>query len=237
MEFEYLGPALEKGPLPAVFYFALSAKDSLHLDPFSQPAVFLSKYCLRIFSFTLPGHHLPAVEALYDWAKEIKKGRDVISEFSKKVVEAIEKLIAQNVIEKGKVSAMGLSRGGFIACHIAAKTPLVSTILGFAPLTRLDYAKEFKDIDASPFNLSHLSSQLCNRTLRFYIGNRDLRVGTDHCFQFISTLVEDSYQKNIRSAPIELIISPSIGHQGHGTSFQTFSHGAHWLAHLLTGED
>ncbi|MEK7340133.1 MAG: hypothetical protein AABZ92_05425, partial [Verrucomicrobiota bacterium] len=50
IQLEYLGPSVDLGPLPAVFYFALSARDSLLLDPFNQPAVYLSQFPLRIFS-------------------------------------------------------------------------------------------------------------------------------------------------------------------------------------------
>ena len=236
-KFEYLGPPLEQGPLPAVFYFALSAKDSLHLDPFNQPAQFLSSYPLRVFSLTLPGHHLPPTEALDDWAREMAKGRDVIAEFVNETLSVIEDLTAKNVIAKGKLAAAGLSRGGFIACHVAAKTTLISTILGFAPLTRLDYTKEFEGVDVSSFNLSHLVEPLCSRTLRFYIGNRDMRVGTANCFHFISALTDTAYQKKSRSPPLELIIGPSIGHQGHGTSPQVFKNGADWLAQQLGCSD
>lgn len=232
-KFEYLGPPLEQGPLPAVFYFALSAKDSLYLDPFNQPALFLKSYPLRVFSLTLPGHHGPATEALTDWASEIGKGHDIIAEFSDHTIEVIEDLIAKNVIEKGKLGFAGLSRGGFIACHIAAKTTLASTILGFAPLTRLDFAKEFEGMAVSSFNLSHLTDQLSDRTLRFYIGNHDVLVGTANCFHFISTLADNAYNKKIRSPPIELIIGPSIGHKGHGTSPEAFRSGADWLAQQL----
>lgn len=231
--FEYLGPPLEEGPLPAVLYFALSAKESLHLDPFNQPARFLTSYPLRVFSFTLPGHHLPPTEALHHWALEIGKGHDVISEFCNHVLETIEDLIAKNIIIEGKLAAAGLSRGGFIACHLAAKTRLISTILGFAPLTQLDFAKEFEGMDVSSFNLSHLTTKLSDRTLRFYIGNRDIRVGTANCFHFISDLTEAAYHKKIRSSPIELIIGPSIGHQGHGTPPHVFKDGADWLAGKL----
>lgn len=231
--FEFLGPPLEQGPLPAVFYFALSAKDSLHLDPFNQPAKFLSDYPLRVFSLTLPGHHLPPTEALNDWAKEIGKGRDVIAEFVEEAVSVIEDLIAKNVIAKGKCAAMGLSRGGFIACHVAAKTEQISTILGFAPLTRLDYAKEFEGMNVSSFNLVHLVDALAGRTVRFYIGNRDMRVGTSNCFHFISALTDAAYSKKNRSLPIELIVGPSIGHQGHGTAPHVFKNGADWLAQHL----
>jgi esterase FrsA len=49
------------------------------------------------------------------------------------------------VIQKDKLAVMGLSRGVFIACHVAAAIPAVSTILGFAPLTNLCAIKEFSD--------------------------------------------------------------------------------------------
>jgi len=231
--YEFLGPSLKEGPLPAVFYFALSARDSLHLDPFNQPARFLSAYPLRVFSMTLPGHHLDKAEALGDWAKEIKKGHNILETFSAQAVQVIEKLIAQNVIKRGKLGVAGLSRGGFIGCHVAAKTPLVSHILGFAPLTKLSHLKEFEGMDVAPLELSHLVPHLSNRHLRFYIGNHDTRVGTEHCFHFFSSLVEDAYRKKIRTSPLELIIGPSVGHQGHGTLPPVFRAGAQWLAEQL----
>jgi esterase FrsA len=231
--YEYLGPPFEEGPLPAVFYFALSAHDSLHLDPFNQPARFLSSYPLRVFSLTLPGHHLAATEALGDWAREIKKGNNLLETFYTKAVNLIEQLVAQKVITKGKLGIAGLSRGGFIGCHVAARTPLISHILGFAPLTKLSHLKEFEGMDVEPLELSHLVPQLSNRHLRFYIGNRDTRVGTEHCYHFFSSLVEEAHHKKIRSAPLELIIGPSVGHQGHGTLPPVFRAGATWLAEQL----
>lgn len=233
MMYEYLGPPFEEGPLPAVFYFALSAHDSLHLDPFNQPARFLSIYPIRVFSITLPGHHLPATEALTDWANDIRKGVTLFENFSALVIEVIETLLAQNVIEKGKLGFVGLSRGGFIAAYIAAKTPLVSHILGFAPLTKLSHVKEFQGMDMEAFELDHLVSHLSTRKIRFYIGNRDTRVGTAHCYHLFSALVEDAYQKRISSPPLELIIGPSVGHQGHGTLPPVFQAGANWLASQL----
>jgi esterase FrsA len=234
---EFLGPPLDSGPLPAVFYFALSAHDSLHLDPYNQPAVYLSSPQLRIFSITLPGHDiLPPTEALRFWAEEIQQGRDVIQTFVQEVADYIRHLIQERVVDQKKIGMMGLSRGAFIAAHAAAALPEVSHLLGFAPLTRLENAKEFKDLDVERWNLSHLASKLYNRTIRFYIGNRDKRVETNSCFHFISTLADTAFEHKISSSPIELIIGPSIGHQGHGTSSEIFRQGASWLEKKLSGD-
>lgn len=236
----YLGPHLDEGPLPAVFYFALSAKESLQTDPYNQPALALAHHHkIRIFSMDLPAHGegLPAVEAINVWAHEIAHGKNVIGEFVSKAQSVIENLKERGIFIENQVGVMGLSRGGFIACHLASKLPFIRLILGFAPLTSLSYAREFHDMQENPLvmklNLEHLIPSLFNRTIRFYIGNRDIRVGTTHCFHFVSSLVEAAFQNKIRSPQIELIINPSIGHQGHGTSKEIFEAGALWMAQEL----
>ncbi len=55
----------------------------------------------------------------------------------KKLPTYIRHLIDQHVVDPEKIGAMGLSRGAFIASHIAALVPEIKHILGFAPLTRL----------------------------------------------------------------------------------------------------
>jgi len=234
---EFLGPPLDTGPLPAIFYFALSAHDSLHLDPYNQPAIYLHNPGLRIFSVSLPAHDtMPPTEALRFWADEIHHGRDVIHTFVKEVAAYIQQLIDENVIDPKKIGAMGLSRGAFIASHIAALVPEIENILGFAPLTRLESVQEFKHLNVEKWDLTHLTGKLYNRSVRFYIGNRDIRVGTESCFQFISALSAKAYEHKISSPPVELIIGPSIGHKGHGTSPEIFHQGADWLKKKLFGE-
>ena len=112
-----------------------------------------------------------------------------------------------------------------MATHLAAIVPEIRTILGFAPLTGFS---EFPQHD-----LTHLIPKLSDRTLRFYIGNRDQRVSTSRCFHFIEQLAEASFQSNVRSPPIELFVTPSIGYQGHGTSKSIFEEGARFLAGQL----
>jgi len=241
---DFIGPPLSEGPLPTVIYFSLSAKESLALDPFNQPAVYLSQFPMRIFSLTLPGHenNLPAKEALHRWADEIRKENNVIFHLVEKTKELVNFLLEKKLLIENKLAVAGLSRGAFIATHVAAQIPLFKTVLGFAPLTRLDRAKEFAAIQeetlVQSLNLEHLVPQLIHCSLRFYIGNLDTRVGTRACFDFIEALTQTAFQHQIRSPQVELIISPSIGKEGHGTSQEIFHHGAHWLATQLgvTGE-
>jgi esterase FrsA len=230
LEVKFIGPPLEKGPLPAVFYFALSANDSLYLDPYNQPANFLNNGEMRVFSVTLPGHDiLPATEALSFWSTEVKKDHDVLDKFTTQIADYIQELIDKQLIVPEKFGVMGLSRGVFIAAYVAAKLPQIPYILGFAPLTRLEHIVEFHGMDVDRWNLIHLADKLYNRSIRFYIGNHDMRVGTENSFELISLLAETAYQNQIRSSPIELIVSPSIGRHGHGTSPEIFRQGTDWL--------
>ncbi|MCB1109580.1 MAG: alpha/beta hydrolase [Chlamydiia bacterium] len=216
----FVGPPLEEGPLPALFYFALSAKDSLQTDPFNQPVQFLSQLPLRIFSMTLPAHEndFPPEQAMDVWKEE--KGRMILPfiERAKARIEALKPSIT-------KCAVAGLSRGAFIACHVAAVCPEMSHILGYAPLTQLSYAPHL--------NLETLVPKLYNRSIRFYIGNHDTRVGTEHAFACIHALAIEANKQRVRNAPIEMIIGPSTGYQGHGTLPPVFQAGVDWLKQEL----
>jgi esterase FrsA len=220
----FIGPSLDKGPLPALFYFALSAEDSLQRDPYNQPVQFLQGLPLRIFSITLPAHenNFPPEKAMNVWAERIQNGERLIPTFIEKVRESIETLSPHFT----SCAVSGLSRGAFIACHVAALCPQITHILGYAPLTRLSYAPEL--------NLETLVSKLVNRNLRFYIGNNDIRVGTENVFSFIHTLAKEATVRRIRNAPIEMIIGPSKGYQGHGTSPDVFQSGVDYLKKELS---
>lgn len=235
----FIGPELSAGPLPALFYFGLSAHESLCVDPYNQPAVYLSSLPMRIFSIDLPGHgkDSPSQEALTKWAEQFSKGHNVISQIAECVAVAIADLVIKNIIHKERCAAAGLSRGALIAAHVAARCKDVRQILGFAPLTKVSFAKEFEEIQNDPVvrqtDMLNLTSHLLDRKLRFYIGNCDQRVGTRNCFDFIEKLSQEMFEARYRSPSVELIISPSIGFQGHGTGKHIFHQGAHWIAHEL----
>ncbi|WP_194848131.1 hypothetical protein [Candidatus Neptunochlamydia vexilliferae] len=215
LEVRFTGPPLEEGPLSTLFYFALSAEASLKQDPFNQPVQFLEGTPMRIFSVTLPAHEngRPPEEAIDAWKKE-----DLITPFIQELAGLVEELKPSMTT----CFAAGLSRGVFIACHLAALCPIISHVLGFAPMTRLE-----------GLDLETLVPKIYDRKIRFYMGNRDLRTGTEHTFSLVQKLAEEAYHYRIRSSPIEMIIGPSIGYQGHGTSPEVFKAGINWIKYEL----
>lgn len=229
----HVGPALDHGPLPSLFYFAISGPDTLTLDPFNQPVRFLQGHMIRIFSMTLPGHEngLPATSAMTLWADDLAKGIDCVGNFLDTVQLAVDFAVRERFVNPHKMAAAGLSRGAFIAAHLAARDERFRFLLGFAPLTRLATIKEFSHMQdhrlSNSLDLKNLADSISDRHTRLYIGNDDSRVGTRECFDFAMALVE---QKKTRTAHVELLIGPSIGAGGHGTSPEIFKQGADWIA-------
>jgi hypothetical protein len=231
----YVGDRLEEGARPTIFYFALSAKESLLTDPFNQMVEALRKYPVRIFSVDLPFHgdNYLATEALKKWAEQVELGIDPLTPFFEQTESSIEELKESDYLISDKVATAGLSRGAFVAVEMAHRIPWMHSVLGFAPLTQLKLAKEFHTLQSDPITYGHSLTKkidtLLHKKLRFYISNRDMRVGTKECFDFIYALAEKAHEHRVRSPAFELVIKPPIGHLGHGTSKETFEEGALWL--------
>ena len=233
------GPSLAEGPLPAFFYFALDGKASLTLDPYNQPISFLKGEKIRCFSFTLPKHGegFMASEAMHYWKEAFLQDDDFIQNFLNKALENIHFLIHQRMVNPQRIAFGGLSRGGYIATLLMAHFPQAQFLMAFAPLTNLTFLKEFcqqKHLLIQKWALEKTIPHLCNRSICFFIGNHDLRVGTPSCFQFLNQVVEAAFAKGIRSPLIEMHTFPSIGHKGHGTPPYIFAQGAAWLKQKLT---
>lgn len=239
LELYHSGPSLDSGEMATLFYFALSGPDSLSTDPYNQPVQFLRGRQIRIFSLTLPAHEngLPPDNALRVWAEEMASGRDPLELFLDSAQFAIEYAIRQKLADPARIAVAGLSRGGMFASLLAARMPEIRTILGFAPLVRLNLAKEFHPLAHNPlvssYDVSRESVRLAPKRIRYYIGNCDTRVSTRACFECVEQLVEAANEQKLRSPQIELIVSPSVGRMGHGTPPEIFKQGALWIADTL----
>lgn len=235
----HVGPPLDLGPLPSFFYFSLSGPDSLTLDPFNQPVQFLQGQMIRVFSMTLPGHecNLPPTGAMKIWADDFAKKSDPIDTFLNSFQHALNFAIHQKFVDPNKMAVGGLSRGGFVSLHAAARDERLKTVLAFAPITELYKVKEFSHLQEDPLvrslNTIHLSRSLIHHHLRLYIGNCDTLVDTKSCFHFAMSVVEEANKYNIRSPKVEFFLHPSIGHKGHGTPPEVFRQGADWIAACL----
>lgn len=235
----FTGPPLAAGPLPALFYFCSTGDESLGSDPYNQPVVYLRGQPLRIFSMSLPLHDEAddRRHAVALWAKALRQGEDHLTPFLEQANEAIDYVVEQGIASPTALAVAGLSRGGWIATHLAARNHYVKAVTAFAPLTDLFVLDEFKPMGDNArlqaMSLSMVTEKLVGKPLRYYIGNRDTRVSTDACYAFIRRLTELSYAQRLRSPPVELIVSPSIGNLGHGTTTRVFHSGADWLLKTL----
>lgn len=221
----------DRRPLPAFFYFALTGRESLAQDPYNQPIVFLGDAPIRKISFDLPFHggELSHAHAIEKWKSELHQGNDFLNLYLAEAQKNIANLIDEGYVDPNKMAIGGLSRGAFIATHLAAREPRIKTLIGFAPMTQASRLDEKHRSENRSYDLEHLIDKLIGRKVRFYIGNRDMKVGTSACYAFIEQLADHSYKKGFRSPPVDLIISPSVGHQGHGTLPFIFQEGASWL--------
>lgn len=241
----FIGAGREAGPLPGILYFSLSASESLSLHPYNQPALFLHTQPLRIFSLTLPGHGegFDKHQAMAYWAEEMEENPSLLEDFFEQAKKALQQLVAEGLLLPGKIGLMGLSRGAFIATHLAARMEeKVKGVVGFAPLTDLTFHTDFQPIlhreHIQEFALSTIARKVMGIPIRFYISNRDTLVNSDLAFQFIRKVADESYDAGIRTPPAECIVYPRIGREGHGTPTKIFHEGAQWLMHqLLQQED
>lgn len=219
--------------MPTVFYLALSAEDSLHLEPFNQPVDHWKKLPLRIFSLNLPAHgpREDKMEAMAAWSEGIKHNPEGYFEpFFFRFGEVLKELTSS--IEGGRLVVAGLSRGGFISTHLAARFPQIKAVLGFAPAASLLELGGFPE-DAGQYDLTHLIPRLTKIKLKFFIGNRDVKVGTRSVYEFCQRLADFKYENGERSPQVEFFMYPCIGHKGHGTPPEIFSEGAAWAAKFL----
>ncbi len=239
--FYFAGPPLERGPLPAFFYFSLSGQDSLNLEPYNQPAVYAASDQLRVFSTSLPFHDdYDKKEVMNKWAEEIENDCDFLTPFLDQTHQSLLALMEMGAVAPENLAVGGLSRGSLIAAHLAAREKRIHSAVLFAPLTRLKGSASFSHLHESPImekqSIFSLIPELHRTHIRIYIGNRDVMVGTSNACEFIRQLADSAFEAGVRSPPAELIISASIGYKGHGTPSHIFKEGAEWIAAKLGGK-
>lgn len=203
-------------PVHTVFFFSLSAQDSLTLPPFCHPVDTLIKNGIRVVSVTLPGHENNArpygIQEI--WLKE----KEELKQFLTDLTEGIKELSSKFPPPYG---AMGISRGSFIALLMAAELKEITTITCFAPLL---YLKGEKELSAT-----EKTQALASKKIHFFVGDADTLIGTNNVVTFCQKLSAIS----LKEGAIKIKISPSIGRHGHGTSDTIFTEGALWLASNL----
>ena len=195
----------DRPALNTVFYFSLSAEDSLSLPPFSNPVDSLIRKGVRVISTTLPHHEGNAKP--YGIQELWQKDKHTLKTFIKRLMESMEEIKKHYPPPYG---AMGLSRGAFIALHLASESKDVTTICCFAPMLSLK-----DDLDLS---VPTLAPKLLSKNIHIFIGDNDTLVNTSKVIAFG------------HEVGAKITLYPSIGRGGHGTPDEQFEEGATWLS-------
>ena len=238
----FLGPPLNEGPLPAVFYFALTAEQSLTLAPINSPAAYLSLKKVRIFSWSLFAHDniTDPKESMILWAKALKDNSPFVSDFVETAQNNLSYLIQKKWVKEDAIAACGLSRGGFLSTHWAASDPRIKALVGFAPLINVHSRGVFAELINSSFarslDLIHLKDKLSKTHIGYYTGNHDQSTGTMPVMELVKAISDAAYTKKIRSPQTHLFVYPSIGHKGHGTAPHVFYSGTEFISDFFTNK-
>jgi hypothetical protein len=223
------GPKLDEGPMPLIYYFALSGLESLEKDPINQITTSLEGKRVRFCSLDLPFHNgtLSPSDALASWASVIEQKIDLFSSFNEKVLESLSWLSSRGAVQS-QIGIAGLSRGALAALQLTAIEPKFKAITLFAPLLFPSQHPTFANVidETLRFDCTNYLNQIVDRPLHIYVGNKDTLVKTSNAFTFFNKLTNLS---KLASPPQQLTITRSIGRWGHGTMKEVFYSGGAWL--------
>ena len=236
----FTGPPLEEGPLPAIFYFALTGEQSLTLSPINAPAAFLNLKNVRTFSWSLFAHReeVDSKESIKQWTQALKEELNFVEAFIKKAKSVLDFLLENQWVLPEAVAVCGLSRGGFLASHWAAQDSRVLAVVAYAPLINVHTRGLFAELSnstlAQSLDLLHLKEKLTHKHICYYTGNNDQMTGTLPVMELVKSISHCAHLQRIRSPDIQLIVTPSIGHKGHGTAPHVFYSGTEYIMEFFS---
>jgi len=154
---------------------------------------------------------------LKGWAHRVKRGDDLMDEFADRASHVLDHLLATEDIDPERVVAVGTSRGGFCALHLAARDSRVRVVAAIGPVTELSALSEFAGIEADPattkLDVRHLAPALAGRPIRMTMGHDYGRVSTDACVRLARTLATANAKlPEDQRRPVELVLMPTEGH-------------------------
>jgi hypothetical protein len=200
-----------------VFFFSLSAENSLTLPPFCHPVDTLLDQGVRVVSITLPSHenNKRPLHIQQLWLEQI----DQIETFIENLSSGVKELTK---IFPPPYGAMGISRGAFIALHLCAMLEDITSLVAFAPMLNLGEEKKLSVFSLIP--------KLANKKIHFFVGHKDTTIITEQVILLTNNIIEESKWLNPN---LLLKIYPSIGRNGHGTPDSIFTQGAQWMTTIL----
>lgn len=170
-------------PQPTVFVLAGRADDVTREPHLRNVAAKLRDHGFAVVSMDLPCHgsdERPNEPSELDgWRVRSDAREPFVENFVRRATIELSDLMRDGSVDPRRVCALGISRGGFLALHWAARDRRVQAVAAIAPVTELARLTEFRGAhDASRYDVRHL--RLADRA-RLWVGEADDRVGEDAC--------------------------------------------------------
>ena len=150
------------------------------------------------------------------WNWRVEHGKDLVDGFILHAKAVLDHLVLTNQTDPAKVAAVGTSRGGFLAFHLAAAESRIRCVGGISPVTDLAALREFDATTnraaVDSLALAALAPRLAGRPAWISIGNNDARVSTEAAIAFSRALVAAA-KPGTEPIPVELVVNATPGHR------------------------
>jgi esterase FrsA len=183
-----------------------------------------------------PGEPGGMAGGMVAWRQRLDRGEDFISPFIDHARRVLDYMIKERYTDAARIGVIGISRGGFLAGHLAAADARIKVIVGLSPLVDLMALTEFRGTPradaAEKLALIHLAPKLAGRSFWVGIGNTDERVDADRAIAFTRALVRASVGlEDHPVVPVELVVGPAVhaGSFGHYSVEQADALAADWI--------
>lgn len=231
-----------QSPAPTLFVLASTIEGTLGDDHYRQCGALLLRQGYLCVSIDLPCHgreqRIGEPEGLSGWRYRLDRGEPLIDELNQRLGQVLSDLIARGYTDPHRVAACGVSRGGFVALHFAAREPQIRCVAAFCPVTDLARLTEFKGAEQLPavrsLALRTVASRLADRPVWIVIGDRDERVDTDAAIFFARSVSTESTRQKLPGR-LELHVLPEP--RGHTTPSGAFELAAAWISRQMDPEE
>lgn len=176
-------------------------------------------------------------EGLKCWAAWMSDdSANIFDAFTLRVDRVVKDLRARQLVSGDRVVLVGVSRGGYLAMRAAAQNPLITDVIGLAPVTDLQALTEFTqvNVDQAVYGLGRHATTLAQKRLFLQVGSSDMRVGTRAVLKLVDTIIDAG---GGRPVDLTLIVTPDPGHQSgeHDRAAQWVLEGFRGLSSRVSG--
>ena len=202
-------------PRPTALLLSGRGDEALTLPGFAPVADVLVAAGWLTVSLDLPAHGADtrpgenAVNGFDGWGQRIAAGENLADAFGATVGRLLDALTRDQWTDPRRIAIGGVSRGGFLAAHAAARDRRIRAVALLAPVTDLAVVAELQHLAASPLlqalSLTRAAPRIAPTPVWLRISDHDDRVGTAAALAFADALRQGG-------GPIVLEVVPGPGH-------------------------